>query len=201
MADILFLTYEITYTKFLEDFFYKKSSKNFLYKKKNLLFFSHMLLTLLPNIVFSHSTLLGQTALNNELLDFITGLQTLFSGNTRLLRAFSPKISAPALSFESTSLKFLWWLSLKYLGLSSTHPSGQKHLKNAQKSRHIKTLHCDTLFLSLKYASPIVDCCCSVAQSWPTLCDPTDCSTPGSPVLHYLPEFAQIHVHWISDAI
>ena len=160
-----------------------------------------MLLTLLPDIVFSHSTSQGQTALNNELLDFITGLQTLFSGNTRLLRAFSPKVSAPALSFESTSLKFLWWLSLKYLGLSSTRPSGQKHLKKAQKSRHMKTLHCDTLFLSLKYASPIVDCCCSVAQSWPTLCNPTDCSTPGSPVLHYLHEFAQIPVHWISDAV
>ena len=28
-----------------------------------------------------------------------------------------------------------------------------------------------------------------------------DCSTPGSPVLHYLPESAQIHVHWVSDAI
>ena len=28
-----------------------------------------------------------------------------------------------------------------------------------------------------------------------------DCSTPSLPVLHYLPEFAQIHVHWISDAI
>ena len=27
------------------------------------------------------------------------------------------------------------------------------------------------------------------------LCDPVDCSTPGFPVLHYLPEFAQIHVH------
>ena len=95
-----------------------------------------MLLTLLPDIVFCHPTLQGQTALNNELLDFITGLQTLSSGNTRLLRAFSPKISAPVLSFESTSLKFLWWFSLKYLGLSSTHPSGQKYLKNAQK-RHL----------------------------------------------------------------
>ena len=72
-------------------------------KKKKLLFFLRMLLTLLPNIVFSHSTLQGQTALNNELLDFITVLQTLFSGNTKLLRAFSPKISEPALSFESTS--------------------------------------------------------------------------------------------------
>ena len=27
------------------------------------------------------------------------------------------------------------------------------------------------------------------------LCDPTDCSMPGFPVLHYLPEFAQTHVH------
>ena len=30
---------------------------------------------------------------------------------------------------------------------------------------------------------------------------PMDHSTPGSPVLHYLPEFAQIRVHWVSDAI
>ena len=28
-----------------------------------------------------------------------------------------------------------------------------------------------------------------------TVCNPMDCSTPGSTVLHYLPEFAQIHVH------
>ena len=41
----------------------------------------------------------------------------------------------------------------------------------------------------------------SVAQSCPTLCDPMDCRTPGFPVLHYLPELAQTHVHWLSDAI
>ena len=34
-----------------------------------------------------------------------------------------------------------------------------------------------------------------------TLCDPMDCSTPGFPVLHCLPEFAQVHIHWIGDAI
>ena len=28
-----------------------------------------------------------------------------------------------------------------------------------------------------------------------------DCSTPGFPVLHHLPELAQTHVHWVSDAI
>ena len=44
-------------------------------------------------------------------------------------------------------------------------------------------------------------CYCSVAKSCPTLCDPMDCSTPGFPILHHLPEFAQIHVHWVSDAI
>ena len=39
--------------------------------------------------------------------------------------------------------------------------------------------------------------CCSVTQSCLTLCNPTD----GFPVLHYLPEFAQTHVHWVNDAI
>ena len=34
-----------------------------------------------------------------------------------------------------------------------------------------------------------------------TLCYPVDCSTPGFSVLHHLPELAQTHVHWISDAI
>ena len=44
-------------------------------------------------------------------------------------------------------------------------------------------------------------CCCSVTKSCPTLCDPVDYSTPGFPVLHHLLEFAQTHVHCISDAI
>ena len=44
-------------------------------------------------------------------------------------------------------------------------------------------------------------CCCSVAKSCPTLCNPMICSMPGFPVLHYLPESAQTHVHWVSDSI
>ena len=44
-------------------------------------------------------------------------------------------------------------------------------------------------------------CCCSVTKSCLTLCDPMDCKLPDVPVLHYLPEFAQTHVHWIGDAI
>ena len=43
--------------------------------------------------------------------------------------------------------------------------------------------------------------CCSFAESCPTLCDPMDSSMPGFPVLHYLLEFAQAPVHWVSDVI
>ena len=41
----------------------------------------------------------------------------------------------------------------------------------------------------------------SVIQSCPTLLDPIDCSMPGFPVYHQLPELAQTHVHGVSDAI
>ena len=41
----------------------------------------------------------------------------------------------------------------------------------------------------------------SVTQSCPTLCDPMNCSTPGLPVHHQLPEFTQTPVHRVSDAI
>ena len=41
----------------------------------------------------------------------------------------------------------------------------------------------------------------SVAQSCPTLCDPTTCSTRGLPVHHQLLESTQTHVHWVDDAI
>ena len=45
---------------------------------------------------------------------------------------------------------------------------------------------------------PIVS---SVTQSCPTLSDPMNCSMPGLPVHHRLPEFTQTHVHRVSDAI
>ena len=51
--------------------------------------------------------------------------------------------------------------------------------------------NCQTVFQS--------DCC--VVLSCPSLWDPMVCSTPGFPVLHHLLGLAQIHVHWVSDAI
>ena len=50
-------------------------------------------------------------------------------------------------------------------------------------------------------ACPLFCYCCSVTQSCPTLCNPMDCSTPGFSAYHHLPELAQTHVHWVSDAI
>ena len=44
-------------------------------------------------------------------------------------------------------------------------------------------------------------CCCSVTKLCPTLCNSMDCSMPGIPVLLYLSELAQTHVHWIGEAI
>jgi len=43
--------------------------------------------------------------------------------------------------------------------------------------------------------------CCSVTQSCRILCDSKDCSMPGFPVLHHLPEFVQTLIHWVGDAI
>ena len=52
------------------------------------------------------------------------------------------------------------------------------------------------------YKMVVSHCCCfSVAKSCPTFCTPMNCSTPGFPILHHPPKFAQTHVHWVSDAI
>ena len=49
----------------------------------------------------------------------------------------------------------------------------------------------------------IISQCISSVQllSGVQLCHPMDCSTPGFPVHHQLPELAQIHVHQVGDAI
>ena len=66
------------------------------------------------------------------------------------------------------------------------------------------------VFPSDKFISPgahrdtsgrLPGCCCSVSKSCPTVCDHTDCSLSGFPVLHYLLVFALTHIHWVSDAI
>ena len=70
---------------------------------------------------------------------------------------------------------------------------------NPSQSTNLQTIIIKNHYLkSLSFSSVQFS---SVAQSCPTLCDPMNCSTPGLPVHHQLPEFTQTHVHRVSDAI
>ena len=59
--------------------------------------------------------------------------------------------------------------------------------------RFLENLEIELPFSSIQFSS--------VTQSCPTLCNPMNCSTPGLPVRHHLPEFTQTHVHRVRDAI
>ena len=65
-------------------------------------------------------------------------------------------------------------------------------------TRHLNAKNC-----SIKNASiaTIDNSYCSITKSCLTLCNPMNCSIPGLPVPHHLPEFVQVHVHPVSDAI
>ena len=83
------------------------------------------------------------------------------------------------------------WISLQSQGLSRVFSN-----TTVQKYQF-----CTQLIILPRGGTRTLLCCCSVAQSCLTLCNPMDCSTPGLPVLHYLMEFAQTHVHTVGDAI
>ena len=51
------------------------------------------------------------------------------------------------------------------------------------------------------YGVSFCSCCCSVTKACQILCNSMDCNMPGFPVPHHLPEFSQVHVYWIGDAI
>ena len=76
-----------------------------------------------------------------------------------------------------------------------TRPSLKKKTKGKTITNHeynykweIRNNHTFWRYLLLLFSHSVV-------------CDPMDCSTPGFPALHHLPELVQIHVHWVSDAI
>ena len=80
---------------------------------------------------------------------------------------------------------FCWfWFWFSSLGHNNFHPYGFNG--------------CPSISFSLfPFIAYFLRCWCSIAKSCPTLCNCMDHSTPGSSVLHYLPELARIHVHWV----
>ena len=77
-----------------------------------------------------------------------------------------------------SSLLYLWWFSAYWF-----YQLLREGIYNSSHSNH----NCQSIS--------------SVVQSCPTLCDPMNCSMPGLPVHHQLPEFTQTHVHRVGDAI
>ena len=78
---------------------------------------------------------------------------------------------------------------------------------NIEESLHPFEIYFITVNLYLLTPLPIFLTCnlsvqySSVTQTCLTLCDSMDYSTPGFPVYHHLPKFAQTHVHWVDDVI
>ena len=85
-------------------------------------------------------------------------------------------------------IKFrIWWWGNQHSLSSWTQCDHKGPSRREARGLELEKVICDVQFSS-------------VAQLYPTLWDPMDCSTPGFPV-HQLPEPAQTHVHWVGDAI
>ena len=67
--------------------------------------------------------------------------------------------------------------------------------------RYILSTPLFSKLISNVISSLLASCSCSVTKSYPTLGDTMDCSMPGHPVPHYLPQFAQVQVHSFGNAI
>ena len=70
------------------------------------------------------------------------------------------------------------------------------------ESAHLATLNKRVIYFLIGYYNKSKECqFSSVSQSCPTLCEPTDCSMPGSPSYHQQPEPTQVHVHWVGEVM
>ena len=80
-------------------------------------------------------------------------------------------------------------------------PGGSGHLELSVFRASLELILSPEILLQQCNHSLPAQSCCSVAKSCLTLCNPMDCRVPGSPVLHCLLEFVQIHVHRLGDTI
>ena len=95
---------------------------------------------------------------------------------------------------------FLWKLSSGQFSFSvvsdSLRPHGLQHTWPPCPSPSLTICPCLCIYIYI-YIYQFS----SVAQLYPTFCDPMDCSTPGLPVHCQLPELTETHVHRVGDAI
>jgi len=101
---------------------------------------------------------------------------------------------------RQSCLKLRWWGHLR----GEYRQDAEDIQSNPKILHHLKVRKRRSLLekkLRWKVWATVLCYWCSVAKSCLILCDPMDCSMPGFPVLHSLPEFSQTHVHWVRDAI
>ena len=89
-----------------------------------------------------------------------------------------------------------------YLGAGNcTHSAIILQFIKNKTMKNSMELHAFELYSWMSFdSSGHMSCFCSVTKLCQTLCNPMGHSTPGFPVLHHLLEFAQTHVHRVSDA-
>ena len=117
------------------------------------------------------------------------------------------QINYPPIKINKNFGKFKGW---KIFSINGSHRQylfilkkfmSIQNWKNSTMHTGISFTYINPLLVSLFHLLHLSLCCCSVTLSYLTLWDPMDYSMPDFPVLHYLPELAQIHVHWVGDAI
>ena len=131
------------------------------------------------------------------------------SGGQRIEASASTSV-LPMNSQDWFPLGWTGWISLQSKGLSRVFSnttvlkhqffSAQLTVKKEGKTSVVRDTKVKNKPQPGRFYLYCCCCCCrSGAQSCPALCDSMDCSTPGLPVLHHLPEFAQTRVRSISD--
>jgi len=136
-------------------------------------------------------------------------LQYSCQGNSMVRRAWQTTVHGIAkrtwlsdgtgMHTHSKEMKTLIWkriCSSMFIVTSFTTAKTWKQSKWLEVDEWIKKCGiyiCNGLVSSVQFSS--------LAQSCLTLCNPMDCSTPGLPVHHQLPESTQTRVHWVGDAI
>ena len=83
---------------------------------------------------------------------------------------------------KSPQVRILEWIAICFIHRFTTHSL------DAMCKLQFMVFLCQIYFISVQFSPP-------------TLCNPMEYSMPGFPVHHQLPEFTQIHVHQVSDAI
>ena len=116
-------------------------------------------------------------------------------------------------SLKDFSFKYLLFLNLAihiYFHLGFLNTNKPQCLIHAQKGylahviqseRNSASFPVKSLDVHISIFSSFLFQFSSIAQSCPAPCDPMDCSMPGFPVPHQVPELVQTYHHWVGDAI